>query len=127
MLNKYVHIAISDQEPEEGPSNSQPCGRGGLRKRPPLLRVSPGTDREKRGSAHHGRAQSHAAVHSRVPEGLCATEGSTDVTVHASMLMLQVEHASFREKSEMSTQLVALNDTMAADLCSTLAITLTCE
>lgn len=90
---------ISDQEPEESTGNSQPCGRGGLRRRPPLLRVSPGTDREKRGSAHHGRAQSHGAVHCRVPEGLCGTAGSTDVTVHASTLMLQQGHnALFKEK-----------------------------
>lgn len=102
---------ISDQEPEESPVNSQPCGRGGLRRRPPLLRVSPGTDREKRGSAHHGRAQSHGAVHCRVPEGLCGTTGSTDVTA-----CLRVNAAAGSPHS------VALNDVMGADVCSTLAL-----
>lgn len=67
--NYYASMVLLDQGPEEIPSNSQPCGGGGLRFRTALLRVSPGSGWEKRGSADSGRAESHGAIHRRIPKG----------------------------------------------------------
>lgn len=62
-------VLFLEQEPEEIPSDSQPCGRGVLWIGPALLCVSSWSDWEKRGSAHPGRAESHGAIHRRVSEG----------------------------------------------------------
>ncbi len=67
---EYVDVVFLDQEPEESPSSSQPCGRGDIRSRSPLLRVSSGSGWKKRRSAHPGRAESYGAIHRRVSEGL---------------------------------------------------------
>lgn len=67
-----------DQEPEKGPSSSQPCGAGGLRFRPAFVCVSSGSDWEKRGSAHSGRAESNGAIHGRDSKGLYKTTTKTN-------------------------------------------------
>lgn len=67
---------LLDEEPEEVPSTSQPCGRGELWSCTPLLRVSSGPDREKRGSAHPGHAESHGTLHCRVSEGSSIKSGA---------------------------------------------------
>lgn len=65
----FVDVLSVDQKPEKSPSSSQPCGAGGLQFRAALVCVSSGSDWEKRGSAHSGRAESNGAIHGRVSKG----------------------------------------------------------
>lgn len=65
----FMDVLSVDQEPEESPSSSQPCGAGGLQFRAALICVSSGSDWEKRGSAHSGRAESNGAIHGRGSKG----------------------------------------------------------